>query len=178
MLLHHTFPNVFLLLHKIYSFCPFGGMSNNQVNPSFQTGQMLWLTTWQQCKYQQPKTTNISSRKLLCVSNKCYTMENLVWKADKCITVICALIYPALKHVRNAHLTGITGCRENVQHRWKHKGKDRLEEHTLVCLGGPLPICRQQNGFVLPIVCFKLFPRKMVTVKQPGKQCSKLSALS
>ena len=87
------FPNVFLLLHKMYSFCPFGGMSNNQVKPSFHTGQMLWLTTF-------------------------------------------------------------------------------------VCLGGPFPICRQQNAFVPPIVCFKLFPRMMVTVKQPGKQCSKLSALS
>lgn len=49
---------------------------------------------------------------------------------------------------------------------------------TLVCFGGPFPIFNWQNAFVLPIVCFKLFPRLMVTVRHPGKQCSKLSALS
>lgn len=49
---------------------------------------------------------------------------------------------------------------------------------TFVCLGGPFPIFKWQNAFVLPMVCFKLFPRLIVTVKHPGKQCSKLSALS
>lgn len=49
---------------------------------------------------------------------------------------------------------------------------------TLVCRGGPLPIVNRQNALVVPIVCFRLLPRLMVTVKHPGKQCSKLSALS
>lgn len=49
---------------------------------------------------------------------------------------------------------------------------------TLVCRAGPLPIVNRQKAFVLPMVCFRLFPRLMVTVKQPGKQCNKPSALS
>lgn len=49
---------------------------------------------------------------------------------------------------------------------------------TFVCLAGPLPIVNRQKAFVLPIACFKLFPRLIVTVKQPGKQCNRLSALS
>ena len=50
--------------------------------------------------------------------------------------------------------------------------------NTLVCRGGPLPIVNRQKAFVPPIVCFRLFPRLIVTVKQPGKQCNRLSALS
>lgn len=53
-----------------------------------------------------------------------------------------------------------------------------MEKFTLVCRGGPFPIVNRQNAFVLPIACFKLFPRLIVTVKHPGKQWSKLSALS
>lgn len=49
---------------------------------------------------------------------------------------------------------------------------------TLVCRAGPLPIVSRQKAFVLPIACFRLLPRRIVTVKQPGKQCNKLSALS
>ena len=49
---------------------------------------------------------------------------------------------------------------------------------TLVCRGGPLPIVNRQKAFVPPMACFRLFPRLMVTVKHPGKQCKRLSALS
>lgn len=49
---------------------------------------------------------------------------------------------------------------------------------TLVCREGPLPIVNWQKAFVVPIACFRLCPRFIVTVKQPGKQCNKLSALS
>lgn len=49
---------------------------------------------------------------------------------------------------------------------------------TLVCRAGPLPIVNRQKAFVLPIACLRLIPRLIVTVRQPGKQCSRLSALS
>lgn len=88
-----VFPKVLLLLHRMWSFCPFGGTSNAHVNPSFHSGDVLWLT-------------------------------------------------------------------------------------TLVCRGGPLPIVNRQKAFVPPMACFRLFPRLMVTVKHPGKQCKRLSALS
>jgi len=49
---------------------------------------------------------------------------------------------------------------------------------TLVWRGGPLPIVKRQKAFVVPIACFRLFPRLIVTVKDPGKQCNRRSALS
>lgn len=50
--------------------------------------------------------------------------------------------------------------------------------YTFVCLGGPLPIVNRQKALVPPMACFRLFPRLIVTVKQPGKQCNTVSALS
>ena len=41
-----------------------------------------------------------------------------------------------------------------------------------------MPIVNLQKAFVPPMACLRLFPRLIVTVKQPGKQCNRLSALS